>query len=333
MKNRYETLDALRGLAALSVVVFHWRWMFDLPNKSDLPLFKILWPIYYNGWIAVDLFFLISGFVFFYLYAERVADKSVSLREFFLNRFSRLYPLHFVTLIYVAALTAYVPNYQEFENNDLKHFMLQLFFASNWLQTSPFTFNAPIWSVSIEVLLYALFFVVARMGLAKIWLSVSFVIAGAVMTPQLDMIGPAIMSFYLGGLCFFVTSSPNRNSVAALVLAVCCAMAAYLLHPPFFLLGHWVTVVAIFPATVLLLTLNEHRLAKLTWLTRWLGNISYSSYLLHFPLYLTLAFFGAVHAALLPFFIAFLVAISLLSYRSEERRVGKECRSRWSPYH
>ena len=23
----------------------------------------------------------------------------------------------------------------------------------------------------------------------------------------------------------------------------------------------------------------------------------------------------------------------LLIYRSEERRVGKECRSRWSPYH
>ena len=23
----------------------------------------------------------------------------------------------------------------------------------------------------------------------------------------------------------------------------------------------------------------------------------------------------------------------ILSYRSEERRVGKECRSRWSPYH
>ena len=25
--------------------------------------------------------------------------------------------------------------------------------------------------------------------------------------------------------------------------------------------------------------------------------------------------------------------LSLLSFRSEERRVGKECRSRWSPYH
>src|SRR5256885_16522062 len=26
-------------------------------------------------------------------------------------------------------------------------------------------------------------------------------------------------------------------------------------------------------------------------------------------------------------------AIAALSFRSEERRVGKECRSRWSPYH
>ena len=28
-----------------------------------------------------------------------------------------------------------------------------------------------------------------------------------------------------------------------------------------------------------------------------------------------------------------LLAIVFLFYRSEERRVGKECRSRWSPYH
>ena len=25
--------------------------------------------------------------------------------------------------------------------------------------------------------------------------------------------------------------------------------------------------------------------------------------------------------------------VTLINYRSEERRVGKECRSRWSPYH
>ena len=30
---------------------------------------------------------------------------------------------------------------------------------------------------------------------------------------------------------------------------------------------------------------------------------------------------------------ALLVAILATARRSEERRVGKECRSRWSPYH
>ena len=29
----------------------------------------------------------------------------------------------------------------------------------------------------------------------------------------------------------------------------------------------------------------------------------------------------------------FLPSIRGLNHRSEERRVGKECRSRWSPYH
>ena len=29
----------------------------------------------------------------------------------------------------------------------------------------------------------------------------------------------------------------------------------------------------------------------------------------------------------------FLSNIENISFRSEERRVGKECRSRWSPYH
>ena len=31
--------------------------------------------------------------------------------------------------------------------------------------------------------------------------------------------------------------------------------------------------------------------------------------------------------------LAPIAIVSALRYRSEERRVGKECRSRWSPYH
>ena len=32
-------------------------------------------------------------------------------------------------------------------------------------------------------------------------------------------------------------------------------------------------------------------------------------------------------------FVTIFEKMSQYSYRSEERRVGKECRSRWSPYH
>ena len=42
-----------------------------------------------------------------------------------------------------------------------------------------------------------------------------------------------------------------------------------------------------------------------------------------------------VEKALFPFLVIFIYSIFIPSYalRSEERRVGKECRSRWSPYH
>ena len=30
---------------------------------------------------------------------------------------------------------------------------------------------------------------------------------------------------------------------------------------------------------------------------------------------------------------ALVLSMAVVSIRSEERRVGKECRSRWSPYH
>ena len=41
-------------------------------------------------------------------------------------------------------------------------------------------------------------------------------------------------------------------------------------------------------------------------------------------------------AFMIPYFIFFLILgipLMWIEWRSEERRVGKECRSRWSPYH
>ena len=51
---------------------------------------------------------------------------------------------------------------------------------------------------------------------------------------------------------------------------------------------------------------------------------AYATYDLHMP---------DVQAAEGEIYCTELGTIDGLTYRSEERRVGKECRSRWSPYH
>src|SRR3712207_7417814 len=51
------------------------------------------------------------------------------------------------------------------------------------------------------------------------------------------------------------------------------------------------------------------------------------------PATLTLAFASILVALLIAVPLGTLSALHPRSLRSEERRVGKECRSRWSPYH
>jgi peptidoglycan/LPS O-acetylase OafA/YrhL len=111
---RLYSLDALRGIAALSVVIWHWQHFFAISGdwqagwrRDSQPLFWLLKPLYEQGWIAVDLFFALSGFVFFWLYGEAIREHRMAPARFALLRFSRLYPLHFVTLIIVAVLQTF----------------------------------------------------------------------------------------------------------------------------------------------------------------------------------------------------------------------------------
>ena len=78
--SRLYSIDALRGVAALAVVVWHWQHFYAITgtwasvwNRADQPFYLFLKPLYDQGWVAVDLFFAVSGFVFYWLYLEPVA--------------------------------------------------------------------------------------------------------------------------------------------------------------------------------------------------------------------------------------------------------------------
>jgi peptidoglycan/LPS O-acetylase OafA/YrhL len=94
-QRRLEALDLLRGLAALSVLILHLPWA-----TGDQPLPK--------AYLAVDLFFLLSGFVIAHAYSYRLGTPAL-FKQYCVARFVRLYPLYVLaTLIAAGELAAYL---------------------------------------------------------------------------------------------------------------------------------------------------------------------------------------------------------------------------------
>ncbi len=271
--------------------------------------------------LAVDLFFLLSGFVFFWLYAERIATDKLSFGKFINYRFSRLYPIHLVTLAGVILLQWLMlvneNHYFIIQYNDLYHFVLNLFFMQNWGFEKGPSFNGPSWSVSVEVFLYLLFFVICRLKLQrKIWLFVLLIPIGALIQHFYAIIGKGIYSFFLGALVYYAyTWIVKRGKVqfflwpvatvtillwAAILVAFRLSILQSLWIPgvkqslpggeqPFseavFHLGGTLffrTIIS--PLTALTLVLWETSRGPLS--RKWSipGNSSYAMYLLHFPL-------------------------------------------------
>ncbi len=81
-KQHFEILDGLRGIAALAIVVFHFMEM----AYSDYSKNFIA-----HGFLAVDFFFCLSGFVIGYAYDDRIGK--IGIIEFFKSRIIRLHPL------------------------------------------------------------------------------------------------------------------------------------------------------------------------------------------------------------------------------------------------
>jgi peptidoglycan/LPS O-acetylase OafA/YrhL len=332
-------LDALRGFAALTVAIWHWHNFFVTPSTgwmqeptSALPFYSLLRVGYTKGDWAVDLFFTISGFVFFYLYAKPIATEKVSASQFAMWRISRLYPLHFCTLMLVTALQmCYLHANGRFfiYQNDPGHFAAQLAFASSWWP-GDFSFNGPIWSVSIEALLYISLFILARRGRTGPISCVAAVAVGCVVFYLHPVLGRGIVSFYPGGAAFRAFEAPTVRNLCALSVASVLALAA---QWPVHGLLHAATLAAGFPVLVCMAGATDLR-------ARWLGQISYSSYLLHFPLQLAIVTAVAYGAPRPDFsdkmtFIAFfvlLVLLSLASFRFLETPAQNWLRHRFVTY-
>ena len=154
--DRISALTALRFFAAFVVVIFH---MADYSFKGLLggPLEK--------GHLAVDLFFILSGFILAHIYGAAFAEKGYSKRAFFVARFARIYPGHLtmmiVFLLYVIILGSIGFPYNP-ERYRPQSFLWHVTLLDAWGLDRELSWNIPAWSISAEFFAYTMFPFIAR---------------------------------------------------------------------------------------------------------------------------------------------------------------------------
>lgn len=336
-RETFWSIDILRGLAAVSILVFHASHFTMGGGTLSRPgsaldgvwVLQLLDPLRRHGGLAVMLFWMISGFVFMNIYA----DTRPGLKTFWVNRFSRLYPLHFTTLVLIAVIQFVamqrLGHYLIYGVNDAYHFILQLFFASEWGLQQGRSFNGPIWSVSVEVLVYAIFYLFVRFVRISLLLNAVALLGFAILFKLAP--GNAIVLccvfFFSGMLVYGVYSLMDRRTrtvcaVAAVAGLMLLAAGLMVIGPNRLPLSLW--LIPIFGLVLFALAVSEKsaRIGAAYARLRFIGDITYSTYLWHSPLQMLFLLGAGIGwwsldiAFTSPFMIGYIVLVALFSYGS-----------------
>lgn len=307
-KPHYPILDALRGIAALMVVAFH---ILEAHATSHLD------QIINHGYLAVDFFFLLSGFVIGYAYDDRWAKMSV--KDFFKIRVARLQPMVIMGMIVGAALFYFqdsvvmdgiseVPLWKMLAVM-LVGFTLIPVFGSweirGWTEMHPL--NGPGWSLFYEYIaniLYALFvrkfsntllaILVFSSGCMLIHLGVTspkgYLAGGwAIDTTQIHIGFSRLLFPFFGGLLLFrvrkIGKIKNGFLWSTLLLVAILAIPRIGGADNLWMNGLYETlsVIFLFPLVVLLGASGELTGKFSSRISKFLGDISYPIYITHYP--------------------------------------------------
>ncbi|MGG5888708.1 acyltransferase family protein [Falsiroseomonas sp. HC035] len=277
---RIGELDALRGIAALAVVLFHYLDRYDeLHSHVTEPLFYIPW-----GARGVQLFFVISGFVIF-----MTLQRTQRPMDFVVSRFSRLYPGYWVAII-VTTLTVRGLDVAFYERPMLD--VVMNFTMLQKLSVIPADdIEGAYWTLYVELWFYvavlALFtlgllrhieaFLLVGLGAAMVWWAGEELGGGGFwgwnLTTTFELVFNQIPFFVIGiGLYRIYMQERPRMAMLVILAALACITV---LHPLEFLGAALVSIAAF----ALVLTGRAGFLRQPVLI--WLGAISYSLYLVH----------------------------------------------------
>ncbi|MCC9622551.1 acyltransferase [Thalassospira sp. MA62] len=285
-----EDIQVLRGLAVLLVVLFH----------LQVPGFE-------NGFLGVDIFFVISGFLMASIY------QSGKLWQFYTRRARRLLPAYLFVVFATMIVGLFVLEWGEFKQLQ-QQAIYALFFVSNigfWLHNSYFSNQdfiplLHLWSLGVELQFYVvaplLFFLSARFKWLYVFVFISSLVAclcAVTVWPETAFFMMPFRVWEFAAGCFVASQLtkngvPQRSSqykrwadglflaVLLLMLVPIDASAKSILvgHP-----GFWAIVSVLLASCVLWRGLSADVVESLPGrMLAFLGDLSYSIYLIHFPL-------------------------------------------------
>ncbi|MET4105107.1 acyltransferase [Hymenobacter sp. UYP22] len=307
-KPHFPALDALRGVAALLVVAFH---LLEVHATSHLD------QLINHGYLAVDFFFLLSGFVIGYAYDDRWSR--MSLGEFYRRRLVRLQPMVVLGML-IGALAFYGqvnPQWPLIAQTSVGKLVLVTVLGCLLLPVPPaldvrgwqetFPLNGPGWSLFFEYVANLLYAVVVR-RFSRGALTVLVAVAAAALlhltltSPNGDVVGgwslePAqlrigftrVLFPFFGGLLLFRTVRPGRIPYGLLWSGL--LLVTLLALPRIGSAGQpWQnglyeagSILIGFPLVVYLGISHAQTSATVQRASRVLGELSYPLYMVHFP--------------------------------------------------
>jgi peptidoglycan/LPS O-acetylase OafA/YrhL len=334
MKLSYRAdLDGLRAIAVLAVVFMH-----------------VGFSIFPGGYIGVDIFFVISGFLITTIIAREIKENEFTLLKFYERRIRRILPALAVMVVFALLASALLYDSGRFKSFSKSLLATMLFYSNiNFLNEAGY-FDAPsllkpllhTWSLAVEEQFYIVFPLLmyaihtwARKSV-KLILSIVALISLALAVYTVNN-HDATSAFYLahmrawellvGGLLalniFPATTNKTINTSLGLsgALMIFIPIFRYTEQTPFPGLSAVVPVLG--TALIIYSSMAERSLVgKVLGVTPlvFIGQISYSLYLWHWPLVIFAKYYIIRPLTGLELFLLLVVifAISILSWRFVE---------------
>lgn len=333
-RSYYPALDGLRGIAILLVICCH--------NLDFIPHFEL-------GWVGVDLFFVLSGFLITDILLVTKSGKNF-LQNFYIRRILKIFPLYYGVLllffVIAPALQSLHVQYNYYQHNQA---MLWLH-LNNWLcivhiRPIDSMLVNHFWSLSVEEQFYLLWpFIILAINDVKRLAQVAYLVLVTCVLCRFScwmMYGEGTTTFYfqymtrLDGLCvgsliaiwrFDAFEQVKRkllqltfSVVAAYIVLYALTKTMFHKMPHFPFLGY-TAIAVVFGIIVLFAIEKRNMLSKLLLenkIIKYVGRISYGLYVYHWPvlclfkIYLLAGFVNAGYSNSTSYIIVSLLALAV----------------------